>query len=108
MPKTRPPYSLEFRRQMVDLVRAGRDPEELAKEFEPTAQSIRYRTPSNSFYSDDTEHRRNKILRWRGTGKTARPTCRTAVRTSLIQRWVARVPVRDRLERVPRPKQQIF
>jgi len=27
---------------MVDLVRAGRDPEDLAKEFEPTAQSIRY------------------------------------------------------------------
>ena len=26
MPKTRPPYSPEFRRQMVDLVRAGRDP----------------------------------------------------------------------------------
>lgn len=42
MPKTRPPYSPEFRRQMVDLVRAGRDPEDLAKEFEPTAQSIRY------------------------------------------------------------------
>ena len=41
MPKTRPPYSPEFRRQMVDLVRAGRDPEDLAREFEPTAQSIR-------------------------------------------------------------------
>jgi transposase len=41
MPKTRPPYPPEFRRQMVDLVRAGRDPEDLAKEFEPTAQSIR-------------------------------------------------------------------
>lgn len=41
MPKTRPPYSAEFRRQMVDLVRAGRDPEDLAREFEPTAQSIR-------------------------------------------------------------------
>ena len=26
---------------MVDLVRAGRDPTELAREFEPTAQSIR-------------------------------------------------------------------
>jgi hypothetical protein len=42
MPKTRPPYPPEFRRQMVDLVRAGRDPDDLAKEFEPTAQSIRY------------------------------------------------------------------
>jgi transposase len=40
MPKTGPPYSPEFRRQMVDLVRAGRDPAELAREFEPTAQSI--------------------------------------------------------------------
>jgi transposase len=26
---------------MIDLVRAGRSPEELAKEFEPTAKSIR-------------------------------------------------------------------
>jgi transposase len=41
MPKTRPPYAPEFRRQMVELVRAGRSPEDLAKEFEPTAQSIR-------------------------------------------------------------------
>jgi len=40
MPKSRPPYSPEFRRQMVDLVRAGRSPEDLAREFEPTAQSI--------------------------------------------------------------------
>src|SRR5690349_16199146 len=41
MPRTRPAYSPEFRRQMVDLVRAGRDPEDLAREFEPTSQSIR-------------------------------------------------------------------
>ena len=41
MPKTRVPYSPEFRRQMVDLARAGRDPDDLAREFEPTAQSIR-------------------------------------------------------------------
>ena len=34
-------YSPEFRRQMVDLVRAGRDPDDLAPEFEATAQSIR-------------------------------------------------------------------
>ena len=27
MPRTRPPYSPEFRRQMVDLVRAERSPE---------------------------------------------------------------------------------
>ncbi len=41
MPRTRAPYTPEFRRQMVELVRAGRDPDELAREFEPTAQSIR-------------------------------------------------------------------
>jgi len=41
MPRSRPPYPGEFRRQMVELVRAGRTPEELAKEFEPSAQAIR-------------------------------------------------------------------
>jgi transposase len=41
MPRTRPPYSSEFRRQMVELIRAGRTPEELAREFEPSAQAIR-------------------------------------------------------------------
>lgn len=41
MAKTRTFYSAEFRRQMVELVRAGRSPEDLAREFEPTGQSIR-------------------------------------------------------------------
>lgn len=41
MPKSRPPYPPEFRRQMVELVRAGRAPEELAKQFDPSAQAIR-------------------------------------------------------------------
>jgi transposase-like protein len=41
MGKTRSAYPPEFRRQMVELVHAGRSPEELAREFEPTAQSIR-------------------------------------------------------------------
>ena len=40
MPRYRTAYPPEFRRQMVDLVRSGRTPEELAGEFEPTAQSI--------------------------------------------------------------------
>ena len=34
-------YAAEFRRQMIELVRTGRTPEELAKEFEPSAQAIR-------------------------------------------------------------------
>ena len=41
MPKTNPPYPPELRRQLVAMVRAGRTPEELAKEFEPSGQSIR-------------------------------------------------------------------
>jgi len=41
MPKSKPPYTPEFRRRMVELVRAGRQPEELATKFEPSAQSIR-------------------------------------------------------------------
>ena len=41
MPRTRPAYPAEFRCQMVELVRAGRSPQELAREFEPSAQAIR-------------------------------------------------------------------
>ena len=41
MPRSRAAYPPEFRQKMVELVQAGRSPEELAKEFEPTAQTIR-------------------------------------------------------------------
>lgn len=41
MPKSHPPYPLEYRERMIDLVRAGRSPETLAREFEPSAQCIR-------------------------------------------------------------------
>jgi transposase len=40
MPK-RHSYPREFQEQLIALVRAGRTPESLAKEFEPSAQSIR-------------------------------------------------------------------
>jgi len=40
-PPPPPPYPAEFRRRLVELVRAGRTPESLAKDFEPTAQTIR-------------------------------------------------------------------
>ena len=41
MPRSKPPYPPEFRNQMIEMVRAGNSPEKLAKEFEPTAQTIR-------------------------------------------------------------------
>jgi transposase len=40
MSKSRGAYPPEFRGQMVELVGAGRTPEELAREFEQTARSI--------------------------------------------------------------------
>ena len=43
MPKARPPYPAAFRQQMVEPVRSGRTPEDLAREFEPSAQTIRTR-----------------------------------------------------------------
>ncbi len=41
MRRKRPPYPAEFREQMIVLVGAGRTPEELSREFEPSAQAIR-------------------------------------------------------------------
>lgn len=41
MPRHRKPYPPEFKARMVELVRAGQSPEELAKKFEPTAVAIR-------------------------------------------------------------------
>ena len=40
MPTTKPPYPSEFKQQMVELVRAGRTPAELGREFKCSAQSI--------------------------------------------------------------------
>jgi transposase len=41
MPRTHPPYPPEYRQEIVELVRAGCSPEELSREFEATAQTIR-------------------------------------------------------------------
>ena len=41
MPRYRKPYPREFKEKLVALVRQGRTPEELSREFEPTAQAIR-------------------------------------------------------------------
>lgn len=41
MPRTRRPYPPEFREQILELVRLGRTPNELAREFEPSGETIR-------------------------------------------------------------------
>ena len=42
MPNSSPRYSAEFKEQMVALVRSGRSPEQLAREFPPSAKTIRH------------------------------------------------------------------
>lgn len=41
MPKSHRPYPPEYRERIIELVRTGRSPESLAREFEPSAQCIR-------------------------------------------------------------------
>ncbi len=41
MSRSRSPYAPEFRQQILEMARAGRTPDALSKEFEPTAQTIR-------------------------------------------------------------------
>ena len=40
MPRSHAPGPEEFRQQLIELVRPGRTPEELAREFEPSAESF--------------------------------------------------------------------
>lgn len=40
-PKERKTYPDEFKKKLIALVREGRTPEELSRQFEPSAQSIR-------------------------------------------------------------------
>jgi transposase-like protein len=40
MPRTKPPYPPKFRELIIELVRAGRTYDELAKEYEPTEPTI--------------------------------------------------------------------
>jgi transposase len=41
MPRSHPPYAPEYRRRIIELARAGRSLKELAREFEPSVESIR-------------------------------------------------------------------
>ena len=43
MPKTRPPHTPKFRRRPIELVRKGPSPGEVARQVEPSAQTIRNR-----------------------------------------------------------------
>ena len=58
MPTTRTAYPPAFRQPMIERVRAGRSPEDLAREFEPTAQTVR----NGVAQADRDEGRRNDGL----------------------------------------------
>jgi hypothetical protein len=44
MPKTRPPYPAQLRARLIELARTSRTPEELGRQFEPSAQTSSSRT----------------------------------------------------------------
>jgi transposase len=41
MPRSHRPYAREYRRRIIELARSGRKIDELAREFEPSANAIR-------------------------------------------------------------------
>ena len=77
MPKSHKPYPPEFRERLIELVRKGRTPEELSRQFEPSAQAIRNwvrqadrdagRRQDGLTTAEQEEHRRlrreNRVLR---------------------------------------------
>ncbi len=77
MSNTRAPYAPGFRRQMVELVRAGRYPEELSRELEPSAQAIRnwvaQSDRDDGLRSDGlTSHEREELRRLRRENRQLR------------------------------------
>ncbi|GJE61076.1 hypothetical protein MPOCJGCO_3197 [Methylobacterium trifolii] len=89
-PRTVPHTTAEFRRQMVDLVRAGRDPTDPAREFEPSGQTTR----SWVAEVDRSEGRREEKRLGADPGLT------TAERDELIR--LRREVRQPRLERAPK------
>jgi transposase len=71
MPRSHPPYAPEYRWRFIELARAGRSINELAREFEPSANAIRYwlkqAGPDAGLRSDglttDEREERNRLRR---------------------------------------------
>lgn len=80
MPKKRKRYPLEYRRRMVELARSGRSPEALAREFEPSAPTIRNwvkQADTDEGRRDDgtTTRERDELRRLRRENKRLRLEC---------------------------------
>jgi len=77
MPRTRSPYPPEFRQQILELVNAGRTPQELAREFEPTAETIRNWIKQSKIDADQrpeglTTDEKQELIRLRRENKQLR------------------------------------
>ena len=62
MPRTHAPYPPEFRQQIVELVRGGRKPFELAREFGCSPQSIHLWMAEANLVADEPQAGRNEPL----------------------------------------------
>lgn len=77
MPKTRPPYPPQLRARLIELARTGRTPEELGRQFEPAAQTIRNwlrQAARDDGHRQDglTPEEREEVRRLRRENKTLR------------------------------------
>lgn len=77
MPKTGPPYPPQLRARLIELARTGRTPEELGRQFEPAAQTIRNwlrQAARDDGHRQDglTTEEREEVRRLRRENKTLR------------------------------------
>jgi len=77
MPKTRPPHPPQLRARLIELARSGRTPEDLGRQFEPSAQTIRnwlrQADRDDGRRADGlTTEERDEVRRLRGENKTLR------------------------------------
>src|SRR5207249_9171306 len=98
MPKSHPPYSPEFRQRIVELVRKGRTPEELARQFEPSAQAIRNWMKQAALDAGErtdglTTEERDELRRLR---REVRQLREERAILSKAAAWFARRPIRSR------------
>jgi len=77
MPRSHPPYAPEYRRRIIELARAGRWLKELAREFEPSLESIRQWVRQAQLDSGDrddglTTSEREELVRLRRENRVLR------------------------------------
>ena len=116
MPKKRKRYPLEYRRRMVELARSGRSPEALAREFEPSAPTIRSwvrQADLDEGRRDDgtTTRERDELRRLKRENKQLRLERDIIIKSRGLVRPPERVRVREgapgrvpRARDVPRPR----